>query len=119
MFSKKAAYRAVSREIVHYTKGMYKPDFFHRHILGYLRKHPELCEQEDYKKLYEETIYMLLLHAQAKSGWTNSNPPHPRENIEILVDLYLENDDTVEELLTQDAVDNYLAYRKSVWAEGR
>ena len=115
----KNKYRVVEFEIWFYTKGKWKPFYFLRHILCFLRQHPELCEQSDYKELYEETVTLLILYAHAESSWTIKKPTNQQGWIELLADLESKNEDGAAEIFTIEIIDEYLAYRKNMWNSGK
>lgn len=114
----KNEYRVVEFKIWFYTKGKWKPFYFLRHILCFLRQHPELCEQSDYKELYDETVTLLILHAHAKSSWTRKKPTNQQERIEVLADFQNKNVDGEFEFFSIEIIDEYLAYRKKMWEGG-
>ena len=114
----KNEYRVVEFEIWFYTKGKWKAFYFLRHILCFLRQHPELCEQSDYKELYDETVTLLILHAHAESSWTIKKPTNQQGWIELLADLENKNVDGAFEFFTIEIIDEYLAYRKKMWKGG-
>ncbi len=114
----KNEYRAVELEILSHNKGRWPCFYYLRHILCFLRKHHSLCIQNDYKELYNETIVLLILHAQAKGLWTKSEPADQQSCIEVLADLENKNIDGRFEFFSIETVNEYLAYRKKRWANG-
>ena len=112
-------YQAVERDIRLYNKGTCSAYNFLRHILCFLRQHPALCEQSDYKALYDETVVLLILQAHAKCDWTQSSPSDQQGWIESLSDLESKNPHNHYEHFCIDILDDYLAYRKKMWGSGQ
>ena len=110
--------REVESKIWVYTQGKWNPSYFLRHILCFLRQHPELCEQSDYKELYDETVTLLILHAHAESSWTIDHPTDQQGWIELLADLQNKNADENFEFFNIKIIDEYLIYRKIMWDRG-
>lgn len=115
----KTEYQVVEFEIEFYTKGRWKPLYFLRHILCFLRQYPELCKQSDYKELYDETVTLLILHAHAKSSWKRKKPTDQQGWIELLADLENKNINGEFEFFSIEIIDEYLAYRKHAWDVGK
>ncbi len=111
-------YKIVELEILLYTKGKWKAFYFLRHILCYLRNNPQLCKQNDYKELYDETVVLLILHAHAKNEWTKNEPSNQQVTIELLADLENKNPHDCFEPFSIEIIDDYLAYRKRMWKIG-
>lgn len=115
----KNEYELVERELWLYNKGRWKSFYFLRHILCFLRQHPELCKQSSYKELYDETIVLLILEAHAMNYWTNNSPSDQQGWIELFADLENQNADGNFEFFTIEIINDYLVYRKKRWASGR
>lgn len=114
----KEEYKSAKLDIFLYNKGRWPAFYFLRHILCFLRQHPELCEQTDYKELYNETLVLLILRAHAESDWTRNEPKDQQGYIELLADLENKNVDSNFEYFSIEIIDDYLAYRKMMWAKG-
>ena len=115
----KKEYQLAEFEILVYTKGRWKPFYFLRHVLRFLRQYPELCEQSDYKELYDETITLLLLQARTENSWTQNNPTDQQGLIELFANLQNKNLNGNFEYFTIEIIDDYLAYRKKMWERGK
>ena len=112
-------YRELEFEIWCYTKGKWKAYYFLRHILCFFRRNYKLCEQHDYKELYDETIVLLILHAHVNNFWTVNNPSDQQKYIELLADLQNKNMDTEAISFSIETIDEYLIYRKKMWKDGK
>ncbi len=114
----KEEYKVVELEIFIHTKGKWKAFYFLRHIFNFLRKNHQLCKQNDYKELYEETVVLLILYAHAKGEWTIKEPKNQQMLIELLADLENKKSHSSFEEFSIKTIDDYLAYRKRMWENG-
>ena len=112
-------YQAVERDIRQFNRGTCSAFYFLRHVLGFLRQHPALCEQSDYRELYDETVVLLILQAHANCDWTQSSPSDQQGCVELLTDLESNYTESSFASFTMEIIDCYLAYRKKQWVGGR
>ena len=115
----KNEYNLAEREILQHNQGRWPFFYYLRHILCFLRQHPALCSQNDYKELYNETLVLIILHARVKNNWTENEPVDQQTYIELLADLENKNIDGRFEPFSLETVDEYLAHRKKRWAKGQ
>ena len=114
----KAVYKTVELDLLIFTQGKCSAYYFLRHILCCLRQYPNLCEQNDYKKLYDETVTLLILYAQAESSWSRERPKEQTAWIEFFADLENKNISGNFEFYSLDIINSYLSYRRKKWESG-
>lgn len=106
------SHKITPKEIDDFTGGKWSPDFFNRHVCCFLRAHPQLLENADYQKLYQETLEYQFDRATQTHGWTEKNRADIRF-FEILADLI--NEDERATKFTAAQVNAFLAHRRSIW----
>ena len=111
-------YKLAECEILQHNKGQWPCFYYLRHILRFLRQHPALCLQKDYRELYDEMIVLLILHARVKNNWTKNEPTNQQAYIELLADLENKNIDGNFEIFSIETVNEFLVYRKKHWSKG-
>ena len=90
--------------------------YFIRHIFYYLRTHPELLEETDYKRLYEEVLEFLIWRSDKNFDASAEMYEDRRNNVIIILDLNIKYDwDHAKNSSRQD-VDWYLGLYRCIWA---
>lgn len=97
------------------TKGEWRATGYIRRVFYFLREHIELCEQEDWKRLYDECIYFQIVDAKINNRWSENNPEDQRGWIELLADLAIKHGDNSSGRFNQGEVEKFLEYRKTKW----
>ena len=97
------------------TKGEWRATGYIRRVFYFLREHIELCEQEDWKRLYDECIYFQIMDAKINNRWSENNPEDQRGWIELLADLAIKHGDNTSGRFNQGEVEKFLEYRKTKW----
>lgn len=113
----KREYKSIEAKIRPHVKDGRSVYNFLRNVLMLLRQYPDLCNIDDYKDLYDETITLLILYAHANELWTRHKPDNQQQCIEHLSDLE-RNNKGASFKFTTEAVKDYLEYRKSDWIKG-
>ena len=92
-----------------------RPKGFVSRVFGYLRVHPELREEPDWKCLYEECLNYLVSNFTVDSNQKES-PEKLRAVCELIFKLHGENKQHSFEM-TSEIVGDYLRYRKLHWLD--
>lgn len=102
------------RETEQYTHGKCSTLGLLHHVLCYLRAHMELCEQPEYRWLYEESMMYLIINQhvynEADDDWDSL-----KKAIEKLCDLQIQFHDDIYGDTARKGVERYLQYRTNVW----
>ena len=107
----------ISFQIVCFTQGKWRSLVFLQKVLGVLREHPELCQNPNYQRLYDECIYFLLLEIKLCKTWTTYGLEEQKRYLEKLIDT--ENQSKASQKLTLYDVEAYLEYRCRQWAKNK
>ena len=97
------------------TKGKWRASGYIRRVFYFLREHMELCEQEDWQRLYDECIYFQIIDARINNTWSEKHPEDQRGWVEFLADLAIKHDDDKSGRFSKEEVERYLNYRKTEW----
>ena len=90
------------------------PCYFIRHIFIYLRAHPELLKIADYRRLYDETLEFWINDLDGTEGIKHDFDE--LGDLEFLADLFIKYPRSLNEMYTQEIVDQYLDHRRAVWS---
>ena len=91
--------------------------YFLRHVISFLRMNTELSSREDYRRLYDETMTLLILQSHAHNGWTREEPKDQQGWQEFLIDLEARAGNHTN-IFSYQTVEQYLKYRKTMWEKG-
>lgn len=89
--------------------------YFVRHIFAFLREHPELLSDPEYRRLYEETLDFQVEHSMQFNEWAPEEREHCRRTTELIVDLANRLNPEFEKS-SKEQVDRFLARRREDWA---
>lgn len=105
----------IEHDILMLTKGEWRATGYIRRVFYFLREHLELCEDENWKRLYDECIYYQLIDARINGTWSENHPEDQRGWIEFLADLAIKHTDDSSGRFNQEEVEKYLEYRITEW----
>ena len=102
--------KVFQEEVTRFCKSYGKtPPAFIRRVIASLLKNPELTEQPDYKRVYEEALAYLEQYDSAHLDFTKSS----RQTEELLLSLI--NEQSPDYAYDISVLENYLHFRKQCW----
>lgn len=90
-------------------------NYFVRHIFAFLREHPELLSNPEYRRLYDETLDFQVECTMRHSEWEPDEWERCRRTTEFVVDLANHSQGNFEKF-SKDLVDHFLARRREDWS---
>lgn len=106
--------KEIELDIRLFTKGEWRALGYVRRVFYYLRENIELCEQAEWKRLYDECVYYQILDARLNIEWTEISFDEQRKYIEFLADLAIKRNNAACRFSKKE-VEKYLEYRKTEW----
>ncbi len=105
---------SIMGSIISFSRARWGMGHVARRVFYFLREHPELLEQADYKRVYDEMLEVVFFLSQGHLR-REQKDLELRELLEFLADLFnRENREGVVKFKKED-VDEYLRYRRVAW----
>ena len=105
---------SIMGSIITFSRARWGMGYVARRVFYFLREHPELLEQEDYKRVYDEMMEVVFFLSQGHLG-REAKDMELRELFEFMADLFNRKNIAGTVKFKKEDVDEYLRLRRAVW----